>query len=844
MLPSFSNTFGRSILRPLAIRASPRFLAATYQPPRWFSDVAASLPGAVSEDGNLTLKPAGVQVVGGQGQRNIPTALRLTVDSGGCGGFQYYFDLVPADTATGTDIKVEADDGSVVMLVDALSQSYLENCKVDFVEEMIGSKFVNMFARRRGEFESRPLMGDVDETVVRIMGESVEVDDDCDYVLVMPIRVPSGREDPVEWNSTVKDANAEARKIFKRRGDTVSDFDIDSSFPKGSMSLLELSKKIRQKLLDLLRGSEFGLHLDTLVSIDKDEVFLKLRITDEAVRQLAASEGYRMPLRAGAKYKPPINPRSKEPVPAYAEYFSTRSSDTIFEDFRQVDRIRLILRRLQLFVDVTELVRLQIIHHGFPVHKHLDVQELSSDWAEVANFWKIPCHKYDNDIRNYFGEEVAFLFTWLAFYTRGLCLPALIGGLLFFRREQFTGWSLTVQREVQIGYAVFMACWAAFFHEFFRRKQARNVQLWGMKNYDSVESVLPSFDETMSEKTTYIRKLISVLTMALFLFFIVGGITWIQWFRYNLLTSPDDYLLTRLFGADRAAEIAATMITMQIKVFDALWDKTSKWLTDRENHKTKSQWKNSMVIKSFMVKFFNSFYPFLYVAFAKQFVDGCPADETGCMPELQKNLAVFFVVHTATVLSKTMMVVLSTKKAVRDEIRAVHRLGDSSSRYTYLQLQAKTNSYGGTSEDYLESSVQFGFVTCFSVVLPPIALLALLSNFIKYRLMAYRQCKILRRSYPAASEGIGAWSGLFGAISSLAVLVNCGLVVFVMQPAKGFDLQTQLALFLLFEHVLFFLKLIVDLAVPDVPYDVDVCEEQNIESMPLALGGADVQPVR
>mmetsp|Transcript_14318 Transcript_14318/g.16725 ORF Transcript_14318/g.16725 Transcript_14318/m.16725 type:complete len:164 (+) Transcript_14318:43-534(+) len=142
MLSSFSNTLGRSLLRPLAIRASPRLLAATYQPPRWFSDVAASL-GAISEDGNLTLKPAGVQhIMDVSKKRNIPTALRLTVDSGGCGGFQYYFDLVPADTATGTDIKVEADDGSVVMLVDALSQSYLENCKVDFVEEMIGSKFV------------------------------------------------------------------------------------------------------------------------------------------------------------------------------------------------------------------------------------------------------------------------------------------------------------------------------------------------------------------------------------------------------------------------------------------------------------------------------------------------------------------------------------------------------------------------------------------------------------------------------------------------------------------------------------------------------------------------------
>ncbi|KAF4697791.1 Iron-sulfur cluster assembly 2, mitochondrial, variant 2 [Perkinsus olseni] len=144
MLSSLSSTLGRSILRPLAVRATPRFLSAAAPSQRWFSEVAAAAAqAAVSGNGNLTLKPAGVQhIIDVSKKRNIPTALRLTVDSGGCGGFQYYFDLVPAGSATATDTKVEADDGSVVMLVDALSESYLDHCKVDFVEEMIGSKFV------------------------------------------------------------------------------------------------------------------------------------------------------------------------------------------------------------------------------------------------------------------------------------------------------------------------------------------------------------------------------------------------------------------------------------------------------------------------------------------------------------------------------------------------------------------------------------------------------------------------------------------------------------------------------------------------------------------------------
>ncbi|KAF4697790.1 Iron-sulfur cluster assembly 2, mitochondrial [Perkinsus olseni] len=155
MLSSLSSTLGRSILRPLAVRATPRFLSAAAPSQRWFSEVAAAAAqAAVSGNGNLTLKPAGVQhIIDVSKKRNIPTALRLTVDSGGCGGFQYYFDLVPAGSATATDTKVEADDGSVVMLVDALVvQGRLE--LYDAMSVLRPCPFVNPFAPSRWSFLS------------------------------------------------------------------------------------------------------------------------------------------------------------------------------------------------------------------------------------------------------------------------------------------------------------------------------------------------------------------------------------------------------------------------------------------------------------------------------------------------------------------------------------------------------------------------------------------------------------------------------------------------------------------------------------------------------------------
>ena len=65
-------------------------------------------------------------------------ALRIAVEGGGCSGFQYgfTFDEKKADD----DILIERD--GVGMVVDALSFQYLVGSKVDYLEDLEGSRFV------------------------------------------------------------------------------------------------------------------------------------------------------------------------------------------------------------------------------------------------------------------------------------------------------------------------------------------------------------------------------------------------------------------------------------------------------------------------------------------------------------------------------------------------------------------------------------------------------------------------------------------------------------------------------------------------------------------------------
>jgi iron-sulfur cluster assembly accessory protein len=65
------------------------------------------------------------------------TMLRVSVEGGGCSGFQYKFDM---ERAQADDDLVIARDGAVV-LIDSVSVQYMVGSEIDFVEDLIGAAF-------------------------------------------------------------------------------------------------------------------------------------------------------------------------------------------------------------------------------------------------------------------------------------------------------------------------------------------------------------------------------------------------------------------------------------------------------------------------------------------------------------------------------------------------------------------------------------------------------------------------------------------------------------------------------------------------------------------------------
>lgn len=86
-----------------------------------FSDsAAAKVKTLVEEENNPNLK------------------LRVSVDGGGCSGFQYGFAF--DETINDDDTVIEKDGAT--MLVDVTSMQYLDGSEVDYLEGLEGARFV------------------------------------------------------------------------------------------------------------------------------------------------------------------------------------------------------------------------------------------------------------------------------------------------------------------------------------------------------------------------------------------------------------------------------------------------------------------------------------------------------------------------------------------------------------------------------------------------------------------------------------------------------------------------------------------------------------------------------
>ena len=87
---------------------------------------------------SITLSERAARRIGEILKNEPPGAmLRVSVEGGGCSGFQYKFDF---DQSKSADDLLLTRNGATV-LIDATSQQYMAGAEIDYVDDLIGASF-------------------------------------------------------------------------------------------------------------------------------------------------------------------------------------------------------------------------------------------------------------------------------------------------------------------------------------------------------------------------------------------------------------------------------------------------------------------------------------------------------------------------------------------------------------------------------------------------------------------------------------------------------------------------------------------------------------------------------
>lgn len=694
--------------------------------------------------------------------------------------------------------------------------------------------------------ETEPLTGEK----IQYMGNQMLCDDNgWHWVMVFPA-LTEGNKD--SWDKKIDSgllasAKSMARKIFTKR--SWEELGVEKVFNDG-MTKRDFHTKVREKLLEIFTSKQCGFTLGTMETVDKDEMFLLIALDNpKAQEEIANRQEIRIPVTRQAytekQLECPTDTYSAgafkegDDVPLYLSYSNAAHLKSKFNKFTELELIRMVRARIRDFVQLENLQNSGVVLNMFPVHKWNDLKEMDDQgWSNVKACCQCPNKKQDNLVRAYFGEEVGFFFHWLNHYTSSLLVPALLGFVLFFRRYVF---EKHMQRTIQIGFATFMCLWSAYFTSSYKRKANLNIVKWGMKNYDQVATVRRNYDESKRGTCGDItQRAFHWVLAVIFMAETVGAVFVISKFQSAALRAHEAGSEELVYGFPPgvAGKLAKYLITINIKVVDQMWKRLSPCLTACENWKTSQQYKSAKVRKLFCVKFIVYYYPFFYIAFMKEHIEGCPSKVDGCHAELKQNLAVFFFTHVATVIAMIILPTVLTRISIRMEISAAEKKGHAGT-YSYLQAQAKCPEYPDDTDDFMELILSLGFVMMFAVELPVMAFLALLANMIEIRLLAFKMSYVFQRTDPTGQEGIGAWAGIIETVSVVAVVVNVGIAIFCMHPLRDLSLKVQLGIFVIAENAMLLIQKVLRAAIDDKTLTQVVIEEKNSDAMDDIMGESD-----
>ena len=621
-----------------------------------------------------------------------------------------------------------------------------------------------------------------------------------------------------------------------------------------------------KKIIDRIETA--GLITKCFYSIQRDEIYVKVRCSPDRLKEEASRIGYKLMLdknrlrvkaQAGKQgvWKPItiIDEYKQSPLSPYdfiyGNFINKSELSTLYKQydigdkkypFKQVDRIKLIISIMQNKVtddppgaglNLGEMAAKSVTCGQFPIQNFDDLVALQKRWLVL---WAWPGDQPLEEIRQYFGERIGFYFLYLQHYTSSLLPMAFLGLLTIVYNELITRWyphHSTMYYLADIILAACMLIWSTLYVEFWKRLQTTTGMQWGMSGFEDSEQDRPLFIgiDTVSPvdgshtryfptSTAKFRSNVVALIVSLAIAGVVVVVGGIFYFQYWAEKEENQAYFT-LNGSYLGDTIVGIFSAITISILNVLFGNMALILNRWENHRTDTIFEDQLINKVFLFQLVNSYAALTYVSFFKETLAGSCVDDD-CLEEVKDTVSTILITSLVTrMIQQVLVAMLEQAQKLKDESEGI----EPGLTFSPLELQYTKSAYDPvlvTLRDYAALVIQFGYTTLFVVAFPLGPTLAFLSAYIQIRMDGWKFCQAFQRPEPRPAEDIGVWQNMIEILSYLAVLYNFGMLFFTSDLLYDYSLAFKWTLFLVCENVTVAIKFLIGEIVEDVPEEVQM----------------------
>ena len=305
-------------------------------------------------------------------------------------------------------------------------------------------------------------------------------------------------------------------------------------------------------------------------------------------------------------------------------------------EFRNIDKLRLIYQAIDLVINFKEMKSSgKIESFNYIRNREAYKEKISYDKIlfETQNNFDHPRQfQLLQTVRDFYGEKVAFYYTWLLNLNYWLLSLAIVGLFTYIlgKIEPKENWFYFFYSfSISVWGMIYNYKIGAFYFKNWFQKEKLYSYFWGTSNFEESEPYRENFKseeqriimfDYFKKKASFIKSIIKYIIS----YMIVAMCISFSLFMINLTFKWKALIRHHVEAIGNKAGFESIKIQMvsiynsiQIKIMSFVYGFIARGLTEWENHSKDSEFDQFLTIKILSFEFMNNFYTLYYIAFFK-----------------------------------------------------------------------------------------------------------------------------------------------------------------------------------------------------------------------------------